>query len=211
MRTQCRIGLAVLSLVALIVRPAAAQMATTAGEFSVEPPTLVSLGFDWKITGDDNRNAQVDLTYRKKGEAAWKRGLPLLRLQREWVNGGPPQAADTPLMPRFPFDYVVPNMFSGSVLNLEPDTEYQCRFVMTDPDGVTGLATREAIVHTRKEPMPATGGKTYHVYPVDWKGEKQEPAFTGLMSAYYMGTSHYDYQNAWPARVKPAPTSYSLA
>jgi hypothetical protein len=51
--------------------------------------------------------------------------------------------------------------------------------------------------------MPATGGRTYHVYPVDWKGEKQEPAFTGLMSAYYMGTSHYDYENAWPARVKP--------
>jgi len=51
--------------------------------------------------------------------------------------------------------------------------------------------------------MPAAGGKTYHVYPVDWKGTKIEPAFIGLMSAYYMGTAHYDYQNAWPARVKP--------
>ena len=95
------------------------------------------------------------------------------------MNGGPPQATDNPLLPRFPFDYVVPNMFSGSVLNLEPDTEYECRFVMTDPDGIKGEATKTAMVRTRKEPMPATGGKTYHVYPVDWKGEKQEPAFTG--------------------------------
>src|ERR1700751_4503208 len=148
---------------------ASAQTTTTSGEFSVEPPTLVSLGFDWKISGDDNRNASVEVSYRKKGETAWKKGLPLLRLQREWVNGGPPQASDNPLTPRFPFDYVVPNMFSGSILNLEPDTEYECRFVMTDPDGISGVTTRSAIVHTRKEPMPAVGGKTYHVYPVDWK------------------------------------------
>ena len=33
-------------------------------------------------------------------------------------------------MPRFPFDYIVPNMFSGSILNLEPDTEYECRFAL---------------------------------------------------------------------------------
>jgi hypothetical protein len=197
---------AVAAILSVVAVRADAQTSTTAGEFSIEPPTLVSLGFDWKITGDDNRNASVDVSYRKKGESAWKKGLPLLRLQREWVNGGPPQANDNPLLPRFPFDYIVPNMFSGSILNLEPGTEYECRFVMTDPDGVIaprGETTKTVTVRTRTEPMPATGGKTYHVYPVDWKGEKQEPAFTGLMSAYYMGTSHYDYENAWPARVKP--------
>jgi hypothetical protein len=195
------IALAFLTLVG--AARAEAQTTTVAGEFTVEPPTLLSLGFDWKITGDDNRNAAVEVSYRKRGEAAWKKGLPLLRLQREWVNGGPPQATDNPLQPRFPFDWVVPNMFSGSILNLEADTEYECRFVMTDPDGIRGETTKTVTVRTRKEPMPASGGKTYHVYPVDWKGEKQEPAFTGLMSAYYMGTSHYDYENAWPARVKP--------
>src|SRR5436309_4362585 len=31
--------------------------AVVAGEFIVEPPTLISLGFEWKIQGDDNRNA----------------------------------------------------------------------------------------------------------------------------------------------------------
>jgi hypothetical protein len=180
-----------------------AQAPTVAGELSVEPPTLLSLGFDWKIAGDDNRNAQVDVTYRKTGDTTWRQALPLLRLQREWINGGPPQANDNPLLPRFPFDYVVPNMFSGSILNLDPDTEYECRLALSDPDGVRGEATRTVTVRTRKEPQPAAGGKTYHVYPVDWTGTRKEPSFTGLMSAYYMGTSHYDYENAWPARVKP--------
>jgi hypothetical protein len=165
-----------------------AQAPTVAGELSVEPPTLLSLGFDWKIAGDDNRNAQVDVTYRRKGDATWRKALPLLRLQREWVNGGPPQASDNPLLPRFPFDYVVPNMFSGSIL--DPDTEYECRLALSDPDGVRGEATKTVTVRTRKEPQPAAGGKTYQVYPVDWTGTKKEPSFTGLMSAYYMGTSH---------------------
>jgi len=62
----------------LVSIPANAQTTTTAGEFSVEPPTLLSLGFDWKIAGDDNRNASVDVSYRKKGETTWKKGLPLL-------------------------------------------------------------------------------------------------------------------------------------
>jgi hypothetical protein len=203
MRIQHAASVIVCFVVSLVASPLRAQTPATAGEFSIEPPTLLSIGFDWKISGDDNRNARVDVSYRKKGETAWRSALPLLRLQREWVNGGPPQAGDNPLLPRFPFDYVVPNMFSGSVLNLEPDTEYECRLVMTDPDGVKGESTRTVTVRTRKEPVPAAGGRTYHVYPVDWKGDKQEPAFTGLMSAYYMGTSHYDYENAWPARVKP--------
>src|SRR5690349_4221255 len=60
---------------------------TTARELSVEPPTLISLGVDWWIDGDDNRNASVAVEYRRAGDATWRRGLPLLRLQREQVNG----------------------------------------------------------------------------------------------------------------------------
>ena len=51
--------------------------------------------------------------------------------------------------------------------------------------------------------MPAEGGHVYNVYPVDWKGPKQEPAFTGLMAAYYMASAHFDYENAYPPRVQP--------
>ena len=42
----------------------------------------------------------------------------------------------------------------GASLDLEPDTDYEARFVMTDPDGVTGEATRIVTVRTRAEPVP---------------------------------------------------------
>jgi len=62
---------------------AAPSNMVTPGEFVVEPSTLISLGFEWYVDGDDNHNAAVDVSYRKKGETAWREGLPLLRLQRE--------------------------------------------------------------------------------------------------------------------------------
>src|SRR5215831_3545739 len=36
-----------------------------AGAFIVEHPTLINLGFEWMIAGDDNRNASVAVRYRK--------------------------------------------------------------------------------------------------------------------------------------------------
>ena len=57
------------------------------GEFTVGDPTLICLGFEWRIEGDDNRNATVEVRYRKKGETAWKEALPLLRLQNEEAGG----------------------------------------------------------------------------------------------------------------------------
>ncbi|HEX4273812.1 MAG TPA: hypothetical protein VHZ74_00585 [Bryobacteraceae bacterium] len=183
-----------------------AQNKTSSGEFEVEPATLVSLGFEWKIAGDNNRDARVDVTYRIKGEQQWRKSLPLMRLQREQIGVAPGPGAAT-AEARYPlFKYTAANMFSGSILNLEPDTEYDCRFNLIDPDGVTGAAEKFVTVHTRKEPQPAAGGNVYHVYPVDWQGPKQQPAFTGLMAAYYMGLAHFDYENAFPPRVQPGDT-----
>src|SRR5277367_5371325 len=119
----------------LFASPSFCQTSTTAREFFVDPPTLVSLGFEWRIAGDDNRNAHVDVTFRKKGEQQWRKGLPLLRLQHEVVSGGTPREGSGHY-----FTYVAPNMFAGSLLNLEPDTEYECHFVLADPDGVRGKA-----------------------------------------------------------------------
>ena len=87
--------------------------------------------------------------------------MPLLRLQHERVT-----------QPNV-FNLVEPNMFAGSILDLEPDTAYEARFVLTDPDGVSGPAanaTKTVTVRTRPEPKPATGGKVYHVYPVGYTG-----------------------------------------
>src|SRR5512146_2694757 len=98
---------ALASFLRMAARPVSAQTTTAAGELSAEPPTLVSLGFDWKIAGDDNRNAQVEVSFRKKGDAPWRKGLPLLRLHGEEINGGirPPNAApDSPFFTS-PFNY----------------------------------------------------------------------------------------------------------
>src|SRR5271163_708484 len=162
----------------------------TSQNFYVEPPTLISLGFEWQIEGDDNRNASVAVSWRKKGDQAWHEGLPLLRIGNERMNENAIQ-------------YVTPNMLAGSIFDLEPDTEYECRFVLSDPDGVGGKSENLVTVRTRFEPKPATGGKIYHVYPADYKGEKQQPAFTGLMSAYNTGSTHSDNFNTYPSRVQP--------
>ena len=103
----------------------------TPGEFVIEHPTLINLGFEWHIDGDANRNASVEVSYRKQGETAWRTGMPLVRLHGEQV------------FQRNVFNLVTPNMFAGSILDLEPDTAYEARFVMTDPDGVSGPAASD--------------------------------------------------------------------
>ncbi len=177
-----------------------AQSDVVAGTFTVERPTLVSLGFEWRIAGDDNRNATVAVSYRKKGESAWHKGLPLFRLQNEPVTGGSDQLrSGTGTY----YTYTAPDMFAGSVFDLRPDTEYECRFVLSDPDGVGGLAEHTLTVRTRNVPTEAKGGHVYHVYPYGYKGPKKQPAFTGLLAAYYMGSDESDHSNVLPPRVRP--------
>jgi hypothetical protein len=195
--------LAVACLMLLLGGVGAAQQTSagsnsvTTGELIVEPATLINLGFEWLIEGDTNRNAKVDVSYRKAGETAWQIGMPLLRLQGEPVR-----------QPNV-FNLVSPNMFAGSILDLEPDTAYEARFVMTDPDGVNGNATsagRTVTVRTRPEPKPAEGGKVYHVYPVGYTGAKTEPAFTGIMCAYNHYCGAGDTAPGGRPRVKPGDT-----
>ena len=50
------------------------DLKVTPGEFVVEHPTLINLGFEWHIDGDANRNASVDVSFRKQGETAWQQG-----------------------------------------------------------------------------------------------------------------------------------------
>ena len=48
---------------------------TKPGELVIDPPTLINLGFEWLIEGDDNRNAAVEVSYRRKGESSVATGL----------------------------------------------------------------------------------------------------------------------------------------
>jgi len=89
-------------------------------------------------------------------------------------------------------DYTVPEMFAGSILDLNPDTEYEARFTIRDPDGVKGDETRTVKVRTRAEPQAAKNGRVLHVYPPGWTGPKQEPSFIGLKKAYF-GSGNGDW------------------
>jgi hypothetical protein len=164
------------------------------GELVIEPPTLLNLGFEWFVQGDDNRNAAVAVSFRKRGEPDWKPALPLLRLQGERIYS------------ESRIDVIAPNMFAGSILDLEPDTAYEVRFAMTDPDGVRGEAQRALVVRTRAEPMPYPGGRTFHVYPHGFKGKKIEPAFEGLMCAYNEWCAGTDWATSGRPRVRAGDT-----
>jgi hypothetical protein len=57
-------------------------------------------------------------------------------------------------------------------------------------------------VRTRAEPKPATGGRVFHVYPPGYTGKKEQPAFSGLLEAYYMASLGGDWSRASPPRVR---------
>jgi hypothetical protein len=82
--------------------------------------------------GDDNANATVEVQYRKAGAPAWKQGFPLLRTIRsatreqrgQWAFNGLPTD-------RLPGGWI----FAGSVVDLEPETPYEVKLSLKDPDG----------------------------------------------------------------------------
>ncbi|HEV7405764.1 MAG TPA: right-handed parallel beta-helix repeat-containing protein [Chthoniobacteraceae bacterium] len=148
-----------------------AEDAIKPGEVFVERPTLLCLGFRWAIEGDDNRNATVEVAYRAQGKGEWRTALPLLRLKGEVIG----QDDDN-------LRWTAPNLFAGSILDLTPGTEYEVKLTMKDPDG--GGAEKVLTVKTRSEPVAFEGGRKLHVYPPQFAGAKETPAFTGLATAY---------------------------
>ncbi len=184
-----------LSLLVLLAATCAyGQDSTQAGHFTVEHPTLLNLGFEWAITGDANRNASVAVEFRRVGDSTWRPALPLVRVGGERV-----------FRTREHLDYTVPDGFAGSILNLEPGTEYECRFDLTDPDGSSGETTHAVRVTTRTEPAPYSGGRNLHVYPPHHEGERIEPHFTSVLQAYY-GSGLGDWSVVWERRVQPGDT-----
>ena len=190
-------SLALLACLLGLARAAEAEDRVTPGELVIDHPTLIKLGFEWIVQGDDNRNAAGAVTYRQQGENQWKQGLPLLRLQGERIYQ------------ENSWNLISPNMFAGSILDLKPDTAYEARFVLSDPDGVVDqnpAAARTVIVRTRPEPKSFAGGRVYHVYPPTYTGTKAEPAFEGIMCAYYYVCGGGDTTSTARPRVKAGDT-----
>ena len=139
------------------------------GEFLVDVPTLENLGFRWYVEGDSNRNASVEVSYRPAGRSEWSPALPMLRVHHEVANQ------------RYGA-YRCGNLFAGSVMFLQPGTEYELRFVMRDPDGGSP-PPKMMTVATRAEPV-AAAERTIHVYPQGGTNGGRADAVEGLMAAY---------------------------
>jgi hypothetical protein len=130
-----------LFLVSISSPALAAENASIPGEISTPYPTIVNLAVEWLIDGDDNLNSVVLVQYRMAGADKWRPASPLIRVpagntgKRTW--------------PTYRWD----NKHSGSIFDLKPDTEYEIRLKLTDPDG--GSAERTVRASTRPVPKPA--------------------------------------------------------
>lgn len=124
--------------------------AAESGRVKVEPSTLHSIGVRWPIRGDDNGNARVAVHYRMQGQENWTEALPLF-----WIH---PQ--------RQPKAHRVDRgrLFAGSIVGLDPATDYEIRLTLTDSDG--GGQTNKLDVSTRPVPGSPASMRTRHVAPV---------------------------------------------
>jgi hypothetical protein len=138
-------------------RPPAASPASNAsrpGEPVAEPATFHSLGVRWPVQGDANADAAIDVRYRRRGETAWRQGLPLFRTDPESVSEENQVAGGW--------------LFAGSIVDLVPDTEYEVALTLTDPDG--GGMQRTLTMRTRAEPREPAGMRVRHVVPTGTGG-----------------------------------------
>lgn len=99
----------------------------------VDPPTLIHLGVQVRISDDDDRDAAISVRHREVGAADWRIGPPLHRVRPELVTG-----------------LAVPAQFAGTVFGLRPDTDYEVELHAQDPDGLDDTWT----VMARTRPVP---------------------------------------------------------
>jgi hypothetical protein len=126
--------------------PAKSQNNTVAGAVHSPYPTLHNISLEWNISGDDNLNGVVSVLYRKKGEHSWREGMPLRRV---------------PAGQNVNFQWQ--NKHAGSVFDLNPDTAYEIRLRLADPDG--GDQEKMIEVRTRPEPTTTTTAKIIDIAP----------------------------------------------
>jgi hypothetical protein len=106
------------------------------GEPVLEMPTLHSLGVHWIIAGDANQNAEVRMNCREAG-GEWRAMLPLVRVERGAHRSE--KGVSSVEVPAGAW------LFAGSALFLQPDTAYELKLVLADPDG----GGREVLLQAR--------------------------------------------------------------
>jgi hypothetical protein len=141
-------------------------------------PTLHCLGCYWVIQGDDNRNARIEVSYRKCCEKSWQRGPDLFRVEK---NDGTykSQRSERKATVSVPPDAW---LFAGSIFLLDENTTYEIKLMLCDPDG--GKAERKLSCATIAEPVASANAPAYHVIPGSGGGDgSASHPFVGLAAA----------------------------
>ena len=138
------------------------QDSTIPGNITIPYPTIHNLAVEWLIGGDDNLNCTVTLHFRKKVEKKWRQGMNLRRV---------------PAGKNLSFSWK--NKFSGSIFKLSPDTQYEIKLQLKDPDG--GSSEKVLQAHTRPVPNYDQNGEIIDLKPGYYdtlhvrNGEKEKP------------------------------------
>ena len=123
--------------------PAHAMDATVPGAVNTPYPTLHHLAVVWEIQGDDDLDSVVTVRYRPVGEQRWRQGMPLRRIPSQtWCEEQKGASRTT--------EFSWTNKHSGSLFDLEPDTQYELALSLADPDG----GSTERTIQARTRPVP---------------------------------------------------------
>jgi hypothetical protein len=88
------------------------------GAVVIDAPTVVTLGVQLLLSGDDDHDARVAVRYREVGTVPWSAAMDLFRVHPEDVAGRS-----------------VPEQFAGSIFDLRPATTYEIELHALDDDG----------------------------------------------------------------------------
>jgi len=153
-RKQQLVGAALSALLLLSAASTRASDVLVPMQVVLDPPTLVTLGVQLLISGDDDHDATVTVRFRALREESWHQGMPLFRVRPETI-------ATIPGHPRGESDWArwFPEQFAGSIFGLAPATTYEIELHATDPDGPVDQtflvqATTRAIPGDPASPTP---------------------------------------------------------
>ncbi|MEM7051774.1 MAG: right-handed parallel beta-helix repeat-containing protein [Acidobacteriota bacterium] len=140
--------------------------AVIAGAIRVDA-TYENLGVRWSIGGDDDGDSRLTLELRRAGTTLWRAAAPALGARPELVVNGSPLGL---------------HYWAASALFLEPDTAYELRLRLEDPDG--GSTTRVLTASTRRPiPDPPPGRLRYAVPGTGGGSGSLGDPFRGLQAA----------------------------
>lgn len=106
---------------------------TTAANVTSPYPTINNLSVEWNILGDDNLNGIVSVEFKEKGANEWSIGMPLRRVPAGDKN-----------------NFSWKNKHAGSIFELQPDTKYEIKLILNDPDG----GNAEELIEVQTRPIP---------------------------------------------------------